>query len=349
MKRKLMTFAVTLILTVTLLLLNVVPAAAAKPGGQPEMLEDIVVSAADYHLSQQGTYSGIENTWPWIIGTSNGYWNIVGISANGLISAYEKTGNAAYLAGAVGTGDTLKARYAAVPIDQRPYSQDIEFLVNLAKASGDSSYSDTAQALYGRTTSQFTGAEYADYYIDKRASISGWDLASQIRAAIAVGEVDFATDIAVRLIERRADWEGVSYGGYDYTLSSYASLLWSLALLNDNNLNCFKGEIRDALIGAQLADGSWENDYQVTAYAILGFTADGGASGPQAKAWACLRDTRTPDAGWSYSGTEIGEVNSEVIMALAGLDLKGLKAGYTDPNPDRGNDTGKHRLDPVVY
>jgi hypothetical protein len=196
--------------------------------------------------------------------------------------------------------------------------------------------------------SQYTGAGLADYYINLRKSMSGWDLGSQIRAALAVGEVDYANAIVARIIERRAAWEGVPYGTYDYTMSSYTSLLWSLAELNNSDFNGFKGEIRDIVINAQGVDGSWDyGDYQTTAYAILGLIADGGASGPQAKTWAFFRDTRTAEAGWSYP-PEYGEINSEVIMALAGLDLKGLKAGYTDPNPNRGKDFGKHKLEPAL-
>lgn len=348
MKRKIWTLTIAIILIVSTLLIGATPVAAAKPGGQPEMLNDTVVSAANYHLSIQGTYGGIPYTWPWAIGTTGGYWNVVGISATGLLSAYEKTNNNAYLAGALKTGNTLKTRYASVPATQRPYSQDIEFLVRLGRDSGDNPFIDLAKQLYSRTTSQSTGAAYADYYIAARKSLSGWDLASQIRAALAVGEPEYATDIAARLIERRADWEGVPYGGWDYTLSSYTSLLWALAELNNSDFNCFKGEIRDIVINAQDSDGSWDDgDYQTTAYAILGLTADGGASGPQAKAWSFLRDTRTTGAGWSYP-PQYGEINSEVIMALAGLDLKGLKAGHTDPNPDRGKDFGKHKLDPTL-
>ena len=347
-KGKFWGIVLSLIMVLTMVLTFASPVAAAKPGGQPDVLKDTVVSAADYHLSQQGTYSGIPYTWPWVIGTTGGYWNVVGVSARGLLSAYEKTNNSAYLAGAIGTGNTLKSRYASVPVTQRPYSQDVEFLVQLTKSSGDDSYANVARQWYSRTTSQYTGAAYADYYISVRKSLSGWDLASQIRAAVAVGEVDFANGMVARLIERRADWEGVLYGGWDYTMSSYASLLWALAELDNSDFNGFKGEIRDIVINAQKSDGSWDSgDYQTTAYAVLGLTADGGASGPQAKAWAFLRDTQTIGAGWSYP-PEYGEINSEVIMALAGLDLKGLKAGYTDPNPNRGKDFGKHKLEPAL-
>ncbi|MFC1965293.1 hypothetical protein ACFLWG_04780, partial [Chloroflexota bacterium] len=263
-----------------------------------------------------------------------------------------RMGNTDYLDGAIAAGDTLVERYEAAIADgvqwgDRPFSQDIEFLVRLSRDSDNSSYADVAANWYSIVSDNKTAVENADRYIDNRASIAGWDLASQIRAALAVGDTDYAAGMAARFIERRADWEGVLYSGWDYTTGSHASLLWAFAELGDNSFNSYVGEIRGVLLGAQGTDGSWsDGDYQDTAYAILGLDADGTAKGAQAKAWAFLRDTQTLEGGWSYP-PELGEVNSEVIMALGSLDLKGVNAGHTDPNPDRGNDTGKHKLDPA--
>lgn len=338
-----------LTLALVLLLTLAVTPVMAKPSGQPDMLNDTVVLAADHHLDLQGTYGTYDNWWEWIVGNNSGSRNQGGIGATGLLAAWEKTSNPDYLYGAILASDTLVALYNAAP-ENRTYSQDIEFLVRLSQDSGDEDYSTVAQEWYDNTMSAFSVEALADYYIDGRKSLSGWDLASHIRAALAVGQVDYAAGIAARLIERRADWEGVLLGGWDYTMSSYASLLWAFAELSDNSFNGYVGDIRDALVEAQASDGSWDDgDHQSTAYAILGLDADGTARGAQAKAWAFLRDTQDDTGGWTASwGDEYSEVNAEVIMALSALDLKGLKAGYTDPNPDRGNDTGKHKLDPVT-
>ncbi len=329
-------------------------ALAAKPGGQPEMVKERIILAADHHLFLQGAYDSywgppkIDNTWEWVIGTGWTGPNVQGISATGLLAAYERIGNTLYLDGAIAAGDTMVARYNAAP-SQRTWSQDIEFLMRLSQDSGDDAYADIARSWYANTVDAFTAEGLADYYIDIRKSLAGWDLASQIRAALAVENVEYATGMASRLIERRADWEGVPYTGLDYTISSYASLLWAFAELDNNDFNGYIGEIRDALLDAQGDDGSWDGgDQQSTAYAILGLDADGTAKGAQDKAWAFLRDTQNSAGGWETPGGEYGEVNSEVIMALSALDLKGLKAGFTDPQPNRGRDLGKHKLDPMT-
>lgn len=323
-------------------------AQAAKPPGQQETLINALVLGADLHLSRQGDYSGYTDTWEWLIGTGTGP-NVQGISGTGLLAAYERTLDAAYLDGAIAAGDSLVARYASqVPsYATRPYSQDVEFLVRLATDSDEPSYAVSAAEFYSRRTDNRTAIETADYYITARKSLAGWDLASQIRASLAVGETEYAAGIALRLVERRADWTDVPYGGWDATVVSHASLLWAFAELNDSSFNSYVREIRDALLLVQADDGSWDGgDYQTTAYAILGLVSDGTAKGAQNSAWAYLRDTQTAEGGWHYAGYgELGEVNSEVLMAFGVLDLKGIKAGLTDPQPEHGGDI--HPLDPT--
>ncbi|MBI4299586.1 MAG: hypothetical protein HY677_00490 [Chloroflexi bacterium] len=337
-----------LFLSVMALLGAVSPALAGKPGGEQEALQSALVRGADLHLSRQGTYDGIANTWEWEIGSGKTGPNVQGMSATGLLSAFERTHDAKYLNGALAAGNTLVARYDATT--SRPYSQDVEFLVRLATDSGDASYATKAAAYYARVKVAFTAVQNADRYINIRKSLAGWDLASHIRAAVAVGEIDYAKGMAARLIERRADWEGVLYGGWDYTAVSRASLLWAFRALADSAFDAYVAQIRQAVLGAQGLDGSWDmGDYQTTAYAVLGLVLPRTPvlADAVARAWAFLRDSQTLAGGWSYP-PEYGEVNSEVLMALGALRLdEGKKIGHTDPQPGHGNDTGKHPLDPT--
>jgi len=325
------------------------PALAAKPGGNQEALLDTITKGADLHLDRQDTYDlyynlgTIDNTWEWVIGSGLTWYNVQGISATGLLAAYEKTDDQAYLDGAILAGDTMVVRYDVAP-EQGTWSQDIEFLVRLSQDSADDDYADVAGLWYANTTGAFTAEALADYYIDARKSLAGWDLASQIRAALAVGEVDYAQGMADRLIERWTDWEGVLYDGWDYTISSYGSLLWAFHELDDPGRDVAAAirEYRQYLLDIQEADGSWEaGDYQSTAYIVLGLDAvQGNDRDALAYAWAFLRDTQTEDGGWSYP-PELGEVNSEVLMALDSLELdEGRKIG--DPQPsDLGRPSAK--------
>ena len=318
---------------------------AAKPGGQKEALNDALTLGADLHLSRQGTYSGIDNTWEWVIDSGSSGPNVQGISATGLLAAYERTGEQSYLDGAIAAGDTLVARYDAAPED-RAFSQDIEFLVRLSQDSGDGSYATVAQQWYANTTDAYDAEELVDYYIDERDFMAAWDLASQIRAAVAVEETDYAAGIASSLFDSNFfdDW-GSWLGGWDY-----GSLLWALRDLGDESFNSYVGEFRETLLSSQQSDGSWDEDYQSTAYAVLGLARPRTPALAQvvSDAWAFLRDEQTDAGGWSYSTTEYGEINSEVLMALAIIRLdEGKKSGHVDPQPEKGNDEGRHPLSPV--
>jgi len=316
---------------------------AAKPGGQKEALNDALTLGADLHLSRQGTYSGIDNTWEWVIGSDSSGPNVQGISATGLLAAYERTGGQSYLDGAIAAGDTLVARYDAA-LEDRAFSQDIEFLVRLSQDSADTSYAAVAQQWYANTMVAYDAEALVDYYVGTRGFLAAWDLASQIRAAVAVGETDYAAGIASSLLDSDFDWEHPWLGGWDY-----GSLLWAFRELGDESFNSYVGEFRETLLSSQQSDGSWDWDYQSTAYAVLGLARPRTPALAQvvSDAWAFLRDTQTDAGGWSYSTTEYGEINSEVLMALAIIRLdEGKKSGHVDPQPEKGNDTGRHPLDP---
>lgn len=350
----------TILAVLALMVISTLPGFAAKPGGNRETLNNVLVLGTDLHLSRQGTYSNacdgwygppnvaeINNTWEWVINSGLTCWNVGGISAMGLLAAYERTRNNDYLNAALLTGDTLVQKYSTIAIDDpegaewedRPFSQDIEFLVRLSRDSGDSSYVQIAAAWYSIITNNKTAVETADRYIDNRLSLAGWDLASQIRAAVAAGKRDYARGMAYRLLERRSDWEGVSYGVYNYTMISYASLLWAFHQIGGSgpDVPAAIREFRGLVLEAQQYDGSWDDgDYQTVAYAILGLDAvQGNVRKALGGAFAFLRDTQSGDGGWLYVDTEseYGEVNSEVLMALARLQQLDEGQNLVDPAP----------------
>jgi hypothetical protein len=304
-----------------------------------------------------------------------------GISATGLLSAYERTGCKDYLDGAIAQGDTLVNKYHTIVTDDpdgaewedRPFSQDIEFLARLSRYTrnrrcrrhkddddrqgrcgnrGHSiDYFRIARRWYRIVTKNKTAEENADRYIEDRKSLAGWDLASHIRAALDIGEWHYALGIARRLLERRSEWEGVPYGGYDWTVSSYTSLLWAFGELRFGgwDIHAARRELLDLVLCTQEEDGSWSGgDYQDTAYAILGldnclFTRKCKVRDALGKAFAYLRDTQTEDGGWSYP-PEYGEVNSEILMALGGLYQWEITYNPDDPPP---GDSQKPMITPI--
>jgi hypothetical protein len=298
------------------------------------VVNDALVQGADRLIGLQGTYfspdtgKNIDNTWEWLVGDGNTYLNIHGVTATGLLAAYEKTKHRKYLNAAIAAGNVLVQRYHELGLngytwDDRPYSGDIEFLAWLSRASHNPLYGNVAVSWYGIVPANKTAAQQVDRFITTRLSLSGWDLASQIRAAMAVGQGAYAKAMAEELIRRSGEWVGIPYGGWDYTTLSYASLLWAL-----DQVGGFHEEIaayRTALINAQQSDGSWDEDYQETAYAIIGLVAVRGKGSMDAlyKAATFLVNSQADLGGWVLEGYgELSEVDSEAVISLAAL-LKG--------------------------
>jgi hypothetical protein len=304
------------------------PPAFADDHDAPSPLKAAILRGADLHLARQGSFANgdtgvglYDAAWEWQIGTGWAYRNTQGPSARGLVAAFRATGREAYLAGAVSAANQAVGRFEAHPAD-RPYSEDVLLLTDVSDATGDPGFAARAASYHARTRARFpTGAELADYYL-VRKSLAGWDLASQVLAALAVDQEDYARDIALELIARRAEWEHLPYGGYDYTVISQAALLEALADLEGRTVKAYAREIRQLTLQAQAADGSWaEGDYQATAFALQGLLASPKSREVKraaASAIAYLLATQTPEGGWSFGAWgEYGEVNGEVLSALA--------------------------------
>lgn len=314
------------------LFLIIVLVAPATVWAENNSVRQALAKGADRMLSYQGAYGGITGAWPWQVGTTGFYWNVQGISAAGLIAAYEGTKNQQYLDGAIATGDTLLGRYEALVADgvqygDRPYSSYVEFLAWLARESKNQVYAEAAVKWYTIIPAFETAEALSNRYITVRKSLSGWDLASQIRAALAVGQKDYAKAIADEVVKRQADWVNIPYGGWDYTAESYGSMLWALDQVGAKQEVI--DEFRKALLNLQAADGSWdEGGYQATAYAILGLSANKGKDVKKAldSAASFLVSNQSANGGWVYvvgaKAYEYAEEDSEVLMSLAAL-LKG--------------------------
>jgi len=233
------------VFTSTILVASALPLLGFTFWGDEQEIRDVLITGAELHFSRQGTYSNacgdsygppdipeIANTWEWTIDSGSTCWNVAGISATGLLAAYERTRHSDYLDAALLLGDTLVEKYEVITADgtqweDRPFAHDIAFLVRLSKNSRDWSYFWTAHSWHDVITDNETAEQITDRLVDNRLSLAGWDLASQIQAALKVGKPRYAMGIAKHLLERRADWEGVSYGNHDYTTLSHASLLWA--------------------------------------------------------------------------------------------------------------------------
>jgi hypothetical protein len=295
--------------------------------------------AADHHVSAQGSYKGgLSHSWEYKLGSKRSAPNITGISAHGLLAIHRLTGLEEHEQSAVKAAKSLIWAYDQGWSKFRPFSQDIEFLA----AAG---FGIDAARWFQVTTGHYPAHAYVDLVVDgrKRAGIptvAGWDVASAIRAALAVGQVDYARGLLAELIRRQGEWDQPKRGRD----LARGSVLWAMAELRDRaGLNPDEQRVATGLllglIGKQQPSGAWlEADgakvicTQTTAYATLGLSrwTTGKSAASTGRRWlarAALTDKRFFQGGriWATTYTLDGqpendfnaEIQSEAMMALA--------------------------------
>lgn len=249
--------------------------------------------------------------------------NIIGTTALGLLTAYDRNGDAGVLADAVAAGNLLKSMHTADPA-RRPFTQDLEFLVSLSSATGDPQYAALATTWFGNVTALYPNpADRVNAAIVSRnsqgiRSLAAWDIASIIRMAKAAGNLSYASGLATSITARESDWTNQTY-----TLLGMGSLLWAIHDLSgfDSTINSY----RSWLLTHQDADGTWSGgDLQITSYVALGLGAVGGSGTAQAieSGVAFFIAHQLANLGWPFSfvngvaGGEYPMVDSEVMRAM---------------------------------
>ncbi len=315
--------------------------------------QPLLQCAADTHVTRKGDYLNGTTTltdsgvWEWEIGSGNTYSNIQAITALGLHHAATSLGNSDYAMETFDTTNLVVGRYND-DLVTRPYAPEVDLLMDacqfdpmssfLAKAPEDSGYCSIATSLYARVIGDYpNAAANADRYITNRGSLAGWDIAWHIRAAWRSGFHSYAIGMAEQTLARRVDWEHVLYGGWDYTNISQGALAWVIIeMYNADAIGVTAYSDASLMLSGlqalQEPNGSWENDPQVTAYALLALRSD--TNDYTIRHLAVVRgenylenSATTGDCGWSYP-PEIGEVNSEVIMALSLINSLPFADGF---------------------
>jgi len=273
--------------------------------------------------------------------------NLFGIDGLGLLEAYRHNPSPALLAEAVNAGNALVAIFnAQSPLARtRPYTQDVEFLGALAQTTGNTTYMDVATAWFAVVVADYSSAaDRVDALFELRdeqgyRTYAVWDTASLVRAARGVGNVDYATAAAERIVARELDhsegavffpgWKylnpsdvpsGNNPYGYDFTFLGEGSMLISVVDLP--GFTAKRDEYRDYLIGSQEPSGTWDgNDAQITAYVVKGLIGlgDPAAANAIALAEGYFITSQLPAGGWPWYGVEYTEVDSEILQALSAL------------------------------
>jgi hypothetical protein len=310
---------------------------AQPAGATPLKIE--AEDAADHHIAAQGTYAnGLAGSWEYQFGSGRSAPNITGIAAHGLLAAYKLSGEQAHRQSAERAAKGLIAAYDRGWSGRRPYTQDVEFLAAVG-------FIIDAGRWFKVTTARYTPDAYVDYVLtgrqkQKRAALAGWDVASAIRAALAVGQVDYARGLLKALLTRRHAWDRPGALGQDL---ARGSLVWALgemrvrAGLTPEQQRLGRTLVRD-LVTRQQHTGGWLEApggvfcTQTTAYAILGLSrwSDGKAAAERGRQWlvgAAVTDKKFFYGGriWATTYTKDGRpepnftsaIQSEAMMALA--------------------------------
>src|SRR3989344_23225 len=306
--------------------LNVVSDAVAAPQAQ------IVLDAADRLVALQNA----NGSWDWVVTDAAGptattYYNVTGVTAQGLLDAYAISNNSSYLTAAVEAGDYLVG--TPISTSQRQNAYNVVFLQDLAEATGNATYTtktnDILSSIFtqdnywstasggshctptGCSVAQLVAA-YAQYRAANRGLVA-WDLAPFVTAEMKAGNTELAEDIEAAIVADAATYTPAT-ANYDLGL---AGQVIAAAAVNDLLL----GTHVATLVARQDIDGSFglaaDGKVQTTAYALMGLEAAGSGAADAAAAYLVTNFGYASIDGWKDTdGTEYAETNSEAVHAL---------------------------------
>jgi hypothetical protein len=286
---------------------------------------DAVTKVADRLVALQ---SATDYGWDWDItgltshSANPSAGNIYGVTALELLDAYRLTRSATYFAAAKTVADYLVSLGSA----RYHYNFDLEFLIEFAEISGDTSYKNFASDVW--TWIKANRPEFADgvtlynwYYNTRYPNSHGgavWGTGDWAIAALKLGDTAWAVDMANVIADNYTKIVlGTDPYGYEY-------VGWGKALKAFHAVNpaAFANEIADIvsiLTPLQQADGSFTGWVQDEAYVIMGLVSVGEISMAE-KAAEWLVENQGYDTivgGWKLpDGKEYSEVTSEAGQAI---------------------------------
>ncbi len=325
------------------------------------IVDDTVIKAANRLIVLQdddglpsigGNPAGaVDGSWDWYITNKNAptgttYLNIAGMTAEGLLDAYEITGDVKYLDAAKVAGNYIITELNKLPEAQHFNAFNMVFLQDLADLSGDTTYStfvstkmndlltkvtywkDSNGVSHDISTDETPGLTAAELVaaenVIRGSAVQGiipWDLFHFVQLAEEAGNNAYATEIAngIKIYVEDLDYVP-TVSGYGLGLAAGVMGLKRAGLDYSSSLT--------RLLAEQKPDGHFETpDYpnehiQPTAYALmaLSYALEDTAS---TKAATYLLNnfgypTPTPTFnGWLEDGVEISEVTSEAVQAIS--------------------------------
>lgn len=286
---------------------------------------DDLIDTADRLLLLQDT----DGSWDWdVTGNTNytgtTYLNIAGVTAQGLLKAYQLTGDTKYLDAAKKAGDYLITQIGSNPsTSQRQNAFSAVFLFNLGTETGNSAYTTQAQSIVVNTlteenywtshngnncgTDGCTAEELKDAYLNYRGGDEGiamWDLSPWVEAANDAGYTSWSNDLKAIMAGTTLDPTG------DYYTIGLSGIVKATGDATAIGL----------LIDEQQTEGYFVNPgfpnekIQSTAYSIMALNSVGKYE-PALKAQIWLA-SQSNNGVWLEDGTEYSEVDSEAIQSI---------------------------------
>lgn len=279
------------------------------------------------------TLQNSQGSWAWIVTnvnepTSENDLNIAGVTAEGLLNAYNLTGNTSYLTFAENTGNYLISQYgsggssATIMIygGKNINSYNVQFLYDLGTASGNTSYTIEANLLMNQIITKYpTGqsllsADEVYRGVGNGNGIIPWDLYSYIQDSKILGNTIWASDLQ-NSINCNSNLSLANTSDFTYIVG-----LSGLVIAGNSSAKA-------SLISAQnISDGSWndaDGQVQDTAYAVMALMNVGDTmDATMGSEWLVNNQSYTGiTGGWkdtSIGGgnVEISEVDSEAIQAI---------------------------------
>ena len=281
-----------------------------------------IETGANRVVELQRTDTGWEGTWYWYVNNTGNATNLTGVTALGLLEAYQDIKDPAYLDAAIAAANFIQTHLGAgatlPPHNARLTAPDIVFLHRLTQVTGDPQYAARANLEWDNIkATAYPTAASLDARFHQLNRRSAWDMAFFLEAAYLSADTTWA-DAAAAILANTGDtfyygtdtwWYALNVGGAIRALvgCGYASqhydavvtlLGWLIPLVGDENG-----------VGGYVQD---------TAYAVLAFNAVGGAARRYANdmgRWLASQQQAT--GVWTDDGYEYPEVDGEAVRALA--------------------------------
>ncbi|MFW9817913.1 MAG: hypothetical protein ACFFEW_18535, partial [Candidatus Thorarchaeota archaeon] len=155
-----------------------------------------IISSANRVVELQRTDSGWEGTWYWYVGSTYNATNLTGVTALGLLEAYNDTNDAGYLDAAISAANFIQVHLGAGATGTQYYvrttAPDVVFLHRLGQVTGDPSYSSRAILEWNNIKTEYPSAASLDALFRSINRRSAWDIAFFLEAAYLSGDSTWA-------------------------------------------------------------------------------------------------------------------------------------------------------------